>query len=240
MNRNGQMNVSAVIGIVLILVSISIGGLIYSEVSEEISDQVETEDTHYVTDQRPLSSSSAWTLENTSILGIEHTGENILENAEASGSGTATLSQSIDVDYSDSVKSATLDAALIITDGDNLVDENIEVRLVDPSGNTDVIEENRGMSSAHTNWTVYEDSDVASYIDEDGTFTIEVYTEASTNYPNAVTYVDNVELDVNVKGIGEQVQEETNSGANTIFPLLVLIVIIGVFVMLIGVLRMLG
>lgn len=37
--------------------------------------------------------------------------------------------------------------------------------------------------------------------------------------------------------IGENVKEETDDGANTVFPLLVLVVIVGVFVSLIGVLK---
>lgn len=37
--------------------------------------------------------------------------------------------------------------------------------------------------------------------------------------------------------IGDNVKEETDDGATTVFPLLVLVVIVGVFVALIGVLR---
>jgi len=51
-----------------------------------------------------------------------------------------------------------------------------------------------------------------------------------------------VEIDdqVDENSIGENVKDEVDSGANTIFPLLVLVVVIGVFVALIGVLRTLG
>ena len=45
---------------------------------------------------------------------------------------------------------------------------------------------------------------------------------------------------VEENSIGENVKNNVDSGANTIFPLLVLIVIIGVFVALIAVLRVLG
>lgn len=37
--------------------------------------------------------------------------------------------------------------------------------------------------------------------------------------------------------IGDEVKEETDDGASTVFPLLVLVVIVGVFVALIGVLK---
>lgn len=37
--------------------------------------------------------------------------------------------------------------------------------------------------------------------------------------------------------IGDNVKEETDDGASTVFPLLVLVVIVGVFVALIGVLK---
>jgi amino acid permease len=37
--------------------------------------------------------------------------------------------------------------------------------------------------------------------------------------------------------IGDNVKQETDDGANTVFPLLVLVVIVGVFVALIGVLK---
>lgn len=42
---------------------------------------------------------------------------------------------------------------------------------------------------------------------------------------------------VDENSIGENVKEETDDGANTVFPLLVLVVIVGVFVALIGVLK---
>jgi len=117
-------------------------------------------------------------------------------------------------------------------DATDLTDENIEVRLNGETLNT----KNSGSSFT---WETYS-QDVADKINLGETNTMEVYVEASVEGTRYEANVDNAELSVNVESIGESVADETGSGADTIFPLLVLIVIVTVFVMLIGVLRTLG
>lgn len=220
--KRGQLSVNLVWVVVGMLIAVAIGGLVYSAVDEATSEAV-------ATNEYELSDLSGWTYENTAPLAASY---NSTDNwadvtATASGSGTATISSSADVDAGLSVESATYEVAYQIDNADDLTDENIEIRLVSPDGTTTVLAtKNHSTTQAWTNLSY----DISNYITEDGTYTAEVYTEATVTGTGFETNYDNATVSIDTESAGEMAQGEAGSGASTIFPLLVVIVIVSVII----------
>jgi len=243
-DKKGQMQIGAVISIVILLVSIAIGGIMYSRISQVAKDQAGGDDAGVLTTNNAnFSDSTAWTLENTKPLAISHNSTDewvdITSTATSASSGTATVLQSLDIDYQGGVEDASMEAAYHTENADNLSGENMHLRLIDPDGNVEIETTLISGSSTTVAWASAS-TDVTDAIDEEGTWEVRVFTEATVDGTGFESNVDNVQLDVDTKTIGESTKEEADSGASTVFPLMVLIVIVGVFVMIIGVLRQLG
>ena len=155
----------------------------------------------------------AETEKQTKGTGTTYTWDNTL-----SGTGTLWL---YDVKYHDELKSATTKADYDFSD--------TVVLTIKVNSNTIV-----DQSYAAGTGTV--ESDVIDYVTE-GNDNCEVSVDNSAR-------VTSLSTDFNVqsyeKSVGEGVATDVGSGAKSIFPLLVLIIIIGVFVALIAVLRVLG
>lgn len=148
----------------------------------------------------------------TEGTGTTYTYENSLDN-----DGTAYLSVSLN----DELKSGDISQSY---DFSAAVYENIYV-------NDTLVYENASISGSGTLAV-----DVASHIVE-GTNTFKVAVDNTARINNVSTTLT---VKSYGKSVGENVMEQTNSGATTVFPLLVLIVVIAVFVALIGVLKVLG
>jgi len=152
------------------------------------------------------------TAKQTVGAGTTYSYENTLENA-----GTATLT----ITAYDEIKSGNLSGELLISDsvviGITLNNATIVDTTYAASDNVDNVVTGYLVDGPNS-WTVT--------IDNTARLTAPFITTLS-----ATTYA---------RSIGENVAVDVGTGAGSIFPLLVLIIIIGVFVALIAVLRVLG
>jgi hypothetical protein len=231
---NGQINTGLVWAIVTMLVAVAVGGIIFSTIHEET--KTEADSLAQSTGDYDFASVSAWTLENVKPLTISHNSSDewVDISASGSGAGTATVSQTLDVETgTGTIESATIEAAYHVENADNLNDENIYVRLY--RGGSQVYEHSKNTSGTLA-WTTHS-SDVSNHITEDATYKVEVFVEADVAGTGFETNVDNVQLDIDAESTGEMTSDETGDGATTVFPLLVLVVIVATFVALIGVLK---
>lgn len=150
---------------------------------------------NYATVEREFNTADEWTLSSTGVTSIAHTGENLHVTASGSGSGTITLTQEIEIDeIGKGISEATAEVATITDNMDNLVSENNYGRLIDPHGNVDFERINVTGESPMTEW-VDNSYDVADVIDEEGTWTVELFSEVQVDGDSYSHYIDNVSLE---------------------------------------------
>jgi len=237
MINRGQVETSMVWGVVMMLVAVAVGGLIFSTIHEETEDTVAK--LIQTTNNREFTTADFWTLENTAPGRIAHNSSDewIDINTSGSGTGDATVKQSIDIDTgTDTIEDAIVEAAYQVDNADNINSLTMYLRVIDPAGNVDHETKLLDAVSTTSTWST-DEKDIDSVIDEDGEWTVKVYTNIDASGTTVEANVDNVQLDVDAESTGEMTSDETGEGASTVFPLLVLMVIVSVFVALIGVLR---
>lgn len=153
--------------------------------------------------------------------------------ASESGTGTSLIEQAADVDEFNSVESATIHAEYQVKDATDLTQENIIVLLKDPSGNENVIYVDSNLTSTK-NWTEV-DNDVASYVDESGSYTLELKAELDATGTSVESNFDNANLAIRVKEPGEQqnmIVQMTQSiyDALTMAPIIFIVLIAGLVI----------
>lgn len=251
-NRGQAIDTAIVWSVVTLLVAVGIGGLIFSKIHAEAEESAEKNsishsfslsDTTF-SENIENSAISSWTAESTSDHPVEWDGTNewayiSSTKDNASAESTDNITQSINVNLYDELESATASWAWKIAENDNLTDLDLYAELQDPDGNWSTVwkqEDHTVKDPAFRD----EENDVSSMIDESGSWTLRLQTHITTDdNDSAQVNFDNTNLSVSTDedSIGEDVNEEAGEGASTVFPLLVLAVIITVFVALIGVLR---
>lgn len=185
-----------------------------------------TEDT-WQTTQPEFPGVADWTLENSSPLAIAHNSSDEWIDITATGSGTgnATVSQVLDIGAFREIKSATVEAAYHIDNADNLTEENMYLRVIDPQGNTDHETTLLSAKSSTVAWAS-ESKDVSDVIDQSGEWTVKVYTEAKVTGTAFESNVDNVKLTVT----GDIDQLTVISKLGQYGPYIVMVLIMTLFV----------
>jgi len=257
MRTKGQINAGIVWTIVIMLAAVAFGGLIFGKIHTVAVEQSEGSGTTY-TDVTLNSDFS----DNTN--GIPDNWENVVtENRIAvldnygitnrflqdNDNGICYWYQTLAIsNLYDSVSSATVNFAYQISDNSGLDggSHKLKVLLGRPGGDNVTIWENLSEIAADNGTWHTQENTVTSYINATGTYTFYLFDNAVTagdaDTDNVVVRWDNASLSVSTygKGVAEIIVEDVGETGADVFPLIVLMVLIGVFVGIIAILKVLG
>lgn len=251
----GQIDTSIVWAIVTMLISVAVGGIIFSTLHETTSEQVPKgvttssfvlDDGHFV-DNLDNSIESPWatTEDDNTYISWDSAQEwaNIVENAEDNSGLTnegVDIRQQVTIPTYTSVKGANVSISWTVHDSDNL--DNVDLTVT--FDGTTVIENENIEELTDTTWYT-ESSDPTSALTSGKTENLIIglaYDSVDNDVVGGhIISIDNARFngstETDDETIGEEVNSEAADGASAVFPLLILMVVIGVFVALIGVLR---
>ncbi len=234
LNQKGQFtdNVGSVIALILL---IAIGAFVSYSIIGGFDKDIQKKT--FTTKQREFDSVTAWTLENTGALKVEHTGENIrlYSTDDENGAGTVTVSQAFDVQVEGGINDGLMETSWYIENVDNFEAENTYLRLRDPSGNIEAeIVGTNDSPGVSTSWAENAE-DITDVIDEDGTWTLEMFFESQDNGDGVNAYIDNSQADVEITTYAGSTIHDVESKGSTAFNLMTILVIVIVAAVIIGV-----
>ena len=252
------MNTGIVWGVIIMLVSIGIGGLVFGTIQKATETSAAGTGTTY-----PLATLNSAFTDNTS--GKPNYWDNYAEDTAANArnaSGYVTVtstennvtkldngvwyqSMTVSAGY-DEISSALVNFKYRVIDNDNAQTMTIRVKLWNGTDNTTIFLENvTRLESAE--WTSVE-NDVSAYVTGAGTYTLYLRAEmqgidlGGNHGCNLILGFDDTSLAVNAYGysIAENIVGETGAAGSSIFPLIILMVTVAVFAAIIAVLKYLG
>lgn len=184
-----------------------------------------TEDT-WATEEKEFQTVDEWTLENTAPFTISHneTDEWIDVGADDTGSGSAQISQTVDVGAYQEIEDARAVFDWQIDDATSLTEVTVTGQIIDPDGNVDNIVQNTESDTA--TWTT-ENEDISDHVDESGEYEFVLLVEGEVDGSDLETNLDNTQASItaNVDQLG--VVEKLGEYG----PYLVMILIMSFFVL---------
>lgn len=276
MSQRGQMNTGMVWSIIIMLVSISIGGLVFGRIITTTETEAEGsgEEKAYATLNSAITDNGGGTspipthwenayftgdnrrgyIDNVGVLGGGGTvGDN--HYLQDNDNGTFWWYQTLEIPYSNDISSASVSFKYQISDNSGLGGSGawhfLKVILGTSTENY-TIWDNRyngdGHIAADNNTWHTQENDITDFISAGATtYTLYLYdncrtVSTSANTDNVVVRWDDITLTVTTydMGIAENIVGDVGGAGTSLFPLIILMVTISVFVAIISVLKYLG
>lgn len=235
MDQKGQQTATKIMVLVIAGISLMIGVYVFGEIEGAMGDTASQ--FHSFALSNPTFDNNAsenwlesWTVSDSGVAStaIDNANNWVNVTASGSGSGTSLVKQGVSVSIHDEVRSASVSAKWQIPTADNLENENVRVKIKDPGGNVDTIAENLNVNGT-LSWQAV-DNDVSSYIDEDGSYELQLEVETQDNGTTYEHNWDNANL--NVRSAEDPVGNIIGDlwGAFGMTPIILIVLIAGMII----------
>lgn len=265
MRNSGQISAGIVWTVVILLVAVAFGGLIFGKIQDVAEKQ--TAGTGDTTTTATLNSALSDNTGNVPNNWENYTERDFVTNAwNTGGYLTVTCTDNAEgaednwengiwyqsftlAGVGDGITSATLSWRHRVIDNENAASIVIEVLLGDGTDNTRIFYDNVTADES-ASWTSGENN-VMDNISATGTYTVWLRTEINPVHADEGNGADtssiivgwdevSISVDTYGKGVAENIIADVGETGSDVFPLILLLVLIGVFVAIISILKVLG